>query len=209
MKHHAIWIVSATTLLTACGSGEPDPMPMPRSEDGSEAAREYVADAGADTSDEAAPDIGTNEDARSSEGNETQLDTEAALAEPVSDGTWVTQPNWTGFGPPNSEAVFMVECGEYGMIRLTRLIDIESPNPLRAAIAAGEESDKGYWKIEDTQKIPSAQFELYAEAPVFNAMKDADKIAVLAEGKPNLIVSGSQQLTQQINSCQEKGSGTP
>ena len=204
MRHHATFLVSAAALLSACGPGEPAPVPPPPDDTPEVSA-----------SDPAMPD-GTGEigpattDAPETSGPaSSEFDIDAALSEPVADGEWVTQPNWTGFGPPNSEALFMVQCGEYGMIRLTRMMDIDPATPAPAAIAAGDRIEQGFWKPEDGDELPSADFEIYAEAPIFDAMMEADKIAILAEGKPPLAVPGSQQLDEQIDSCRNRGSGTP
>ena len=211
MTKHLFLIASATALVSACGPSEPEPMRPPPADDTSE-----PADTASTTSDMDDTDANSGM-AASQESSETaaeadtggRLDVEAAMNETASDGVWVTQPNWTGYGPANSEAVFMLQCGEYGMIRMTRVIDIESREPLRAAVAAADEEERGFWKIEDQQENPAAIFEVYAESPVFDAMKTADTIAVLAADKPNLIMPGSDELTQQINSCQNQGSGTP
>lgn len=135
----------------------------------------------------------------------TDFDVETALTKPPADGEWVTQPNWTGFGPPDSEAVFMARCAEFGMIKLTRLLDAPPKRPLRAALAAGNQVEEGYWTGDESDQMPSGNFEVYAEAPIFNALMEADKIAILAEGTAPLIVPGSNQFNEQIQACRNQG----
>ncbi|WP_084395947.1 hypothetical protein [Henriciella aquimarina] len=212
MKHHAILIASATALLTACGPGNSGAPPPSASDDVTDPAPQGPATS--DSADEAAADAentgnSENGDSEPFETAQSEFDIQGALSGSVAEGEWFTQPNWTGFGPPNSEALFMVRCGEYGMIRLTRMTDIDESQPARAVIAAGNESEEGYWKAEQDAELPSADFEIYAEAPVFDAMMDADKIAVLTDGKPALVIPGDPQLDEQIDSCRNQGSGTP
>ncbi|MEQ8559367.1 MAG: hypothetical protein RIB03_13700 [Henriciella sp.] len=215
MRQHAFAAISAAALLTACGPGEPEPVPTPPVDPeatsgastsagmSSDASMSGSQDAGDGASGEAYPDA----DPTYTGG--VEIDIESAMSEPAAEGVWVTQPNWTGFGPENSEASFMVRCAEYGMIRMTRMVDIDPAKPAPAVITAGGETERGYWKAQENAELPAADLEIYAESPVFTAMMGADKIGVLAEGKPPLIVPGDPQLDQQIDSCRNKGSGTP
>lgn len=198
MIHRSIFLASTAALLTACGPGEPDPMPAPAPPAGESA--QTGSDAGMTASrDETA----ANGDAEPFETEDTELDVEAALGAPAADGEWFDQPTWTGYGPPASEAVFMIRCGDYGMVQLTRMVDIDPARPARGAIAAGDEVEEGYWTGEDAAELPAAHFELYASAPIFETMADADKIAVLVEGEDDLVIPGSPAITARLESCRD------
>lgn len=204
MKHHVILLASTAALLTACGPTEPDPPPPIAPEDAGETAAPSASSSATDTMATA-----DSSDSEVADPTSTDFDVETALSKQTAEGEWVTQPNWTGFGPPDSEAVFMARCGEFGMIQITRLLDAPPERPLRAALAAGNQVEEGYWTGDESDQMPSAHFEVYAEAPIFTAMMEADKIAVLAEGKDPLIVPGSDQLDEQIRACRNQGTAMP
>ena len=211
MRQHILAFASATALLTACGPGDPEPAPIPPVDPQAESGTSAGNGMNAGTADNAS-DAGTS--GSSSEDMSTyqsgvEIDADAAMAEPAAEGVWVTQPNWTGFGPANSEASFMVSCGDFGMIELTRSVDIDPAKPAPAMITAGDATERGYWKAEENVELPAANMEIYAEAPVFTAMMGADKIGIFAKDTPPLIVPGDPQLDQQIDSCRNQGSGTP
>ena len=209
MRHTVSALAFSAALLAACEPGEPDPAPAPP----------VKPEAGIGTGENSAPDpadvmssnSGTDapEEDMSNYASGTRIDVEAALASPAASGEWVTKPNWTGFGPPDSEAAFMVRCTEFDMIELTRAIEIDPARPVPAIIAAGDRTERGYWKADEDAEIPAARLEIYAASPVFDAMSGADTIGILAEGQPALIVPGDPQLDQQVKACRNDSPGTP
>ena len=212
MKHTISAIALSTALLAACGPGDPDPMPVPSSdpEAGVEAAGdEALTDEADSTVAMSETDDGSQDPDMSNYASGSTIDVESAMSNEAADGVWVTKPNWTGFGPENSEASFMVACAEYEMIRLTRAVEIDPAKPVPAIIAAGERTERGYWKADEGAQIPAATLEIYAASPVFDEMSGAERIGVLAEGQPPLIVPGDPQLDQQIEACRQSGAEAP
>ena len=92
---------------------------------------------------------------------------------------------------------------------LTRAIEIDPARPVPAIIAAGDRTERGYWKADEDAETPAARLEIYAASPVFDAMSGADTIGILAEGQPALIVPGDPQLDQQVKACRNDSPGTP
>lgn len=199
MKNHALLIVSAAALLTACGPGEPTPEEIAMANQSGSEAADPMPDETSPAPEATSPSETYPEPDESSTG----LNIEAALAKPAADGKWFEQPNWTGFGPPASEAVFTIRCGDYGMVNLTRMVDVDPNAPVPGAIAAGDQVEEGYWTGEDDAEIPAAHFETFSDTPIFEQMASADKFAVLVEGQPDLVLPGSAAIKARTEGCRE------
>lgn len=210
MKKHVLMIASAAALLAACGPADNDPLPDPSIDpqtapDTTAATDSPVTIAEAETAplDEAVADENMS---NYNAGFEVDVDTE--MQAEAADGVWVTRADWTGFGPENSEAVLRVSCGEYGTINISRSVDIDPDKPVEAIVAAGDQTESGYWKASETTQMPAAELELYARSPIFDALTGADKIGFMGNGMPALIVPGDALLNERVATCRETGSGT-
>ncbi len=198
-KQHLLLIASASALLAACSPSEPD-VPLAPSDPAAEDSSSPASPQTADTS----PETGIQSGNEVMDAADESLNVEAALAGPAAEGEWIEQPNWTGFGPPASEAVFTIRCGEYGMVTLTRMVDVDPARPVSGVIATAEQSENGYWKGEDGATMPAAHFESYASSPLFEALASADKFAVLIEGQPDLVLPGSDLISARLESCRDQ-----